>query len=302
MIYRLKSSLTRTDSLQGIALICTAACLFSVMDGMVKWLSTGYTPYQILFFRGLFGLIPAYYIIRRGGGMKSLKTKQPEIHFIRCFIAMVGSMGFCLGARTLPMANLYAIEFMSPLMMVLLCIFLLKEKVEIHRIIAALVGFLGILIVVRPGFDAFQIGSLYAIGGRMCFSVASILIKRLSTTDTKNAVAVYYLLMCIVFNAFILPFVWVTPTYFELCLLIGIGVIGGIAHICLTFAFYVAPVAVVAPFEYTALLWATLTGFIVWGEIPDKYVMIGSAIVSVAGLYVVHRERLAAKQLKNKTA
>jgi drug/metabolite transporter (DMT)-like permease len=300
--YRLAKASGRakhSSSLQGVALICLSTFLFALMDGIVKCLlNVGYTPYQILFFRGLFGLIPAYHVLRRSGGFSALKTKKPQVHFIRCFLAVLGSMGYYIAACTLPLANLYAIEFLSPLMMVFLSIYMLKEPFDMHRIAAATIGFFGALILIRPGYGAFQIAYLFAIGGRICFAFASVLIKQLSVTETKIAVAIYYLFMCIAFNGLIMPFVWITPTWTELLMLMALGIIGGVAHLCITFAFYVAPVAVVAPFEYTALLWATLTGYMIWGDLPDGFVWLGSAILIVSGLYIVHRERLSMKKKK----
>ncbi|HEX2592552.1 MAG TPA: DMT family transporter, partial [Rhizomicrobium sp.] len=206
------------------------------------------------------------------------------------------------GALTrLPMADVTAISFASPLITVALAALILKERVRIYRWSAVAVGFVGVIVMLIPQFDVNHyaalgadvaaFGAVLAVGSAISSAATVIQTRRLTQSETTPCIVFYFSLICTIAGALTLPFAWHTPTEVELAELIATGFLGGIAHIFLTESYRHASASVVAPFDYTSMLWALLIGWWVFGELPAALVYVGGVIVAGAGLFVIWRER-----------
>ncbi len=275
---------------RGIVLMLGAVACFVVMDALIKWLSATYPTMQVVFFRSLFALVPIILLVIQQGGVARLRTRRPWMHAMRCIIGLGSMVCFFHAFRSMPLADVIAIGFAAPLFVTALSVPLLKEKVGVRRWAAVIVGFVGVLIMVRPGADVLEVGAGIALLGTLFYALAMILMRDLGRTDTTSAITLYFTLSGTLVAGAVMPFVWVAPSGIDWLLLVLVGLIGGVAQLLMTQAFRLTPVAVVAPFDYTAMLWGTALGYMVWGEVPDTLVWVGAAIVAASGLYIVHRE------------
>lgn len=202
----------------------------------------------------------------------------------------------------LPLADATAISFASPLITVALAAVILKERVRIYRWSAVIVGFFGVIVMLIPHFDMSHyaaagvasvaaVGSLLALTSAICNAGTVIQTRRLTQSETTSSIVFYFSLICAIAGALTLPFDWHSPTLRELMALIALGLLGGLAHIFLTESYRYAAASVVAPFDYSSMLWALLLGYWLFGELPDRLVYLGAAIVTGAGLFVIWRER-----------
>ncbi len=274
----------------GIAYMVIAVALFTIMDALVKWLGPHYPTMQIVFFRSLFAFVPLGIFIARTGSLVSLATRQPFGHVLRSFIGLTALSCFFYAYAHMPLANVIAIAFAAPLFITALSVPLLGEAVGPRRWGAVAFGFVGVIIMVRPDSGVFDSVALVALFGTVCYALAMIFVRKLSRTETSAAIVFYYSLASTIVAGLFMPFQWVTPGLQDLGLLIAVGLVGGVAQIFMTNAFRNAPAAVIAPFDYTTMIWAVIVGFFIWGEIPGVNVWIGVAIVVVSGLYILQRE------------
>jgi drug/metabolite transporter (DMT)-like permease len=276
--------------LHGIYYMIAAVLLFSCMDALIKRASADYPTGQIVFFRNLFAFIPVFYFLRQAGGIAVLRTKRPRDHILRG-IAGVTAMGLVFTAfKLLPLAEAVALSLAGPIFLTALSVPMLGEKVGLRRWSAVIAGFIGVLVMTRPGAGVFDPTALFAVGGALFYALAMISIRWLSSTEPAASTVFYFTLFATAVGALSLPFQWQTPDVPGFLLLAGIGLIGGIAQMAMTQAFRLAPASIVAPFEYLALVFAVSLGYLFWSEVPDSYILAGSAIVVGSGLYILHRE------------
>lgn len=277
----------------GRAIFCmtVAVALFTIMDGFIKWLgNAGYPTMQLVFFRSLFAFIPLSFVLFRGPWRRQLVTRRPWAHLIRCAAGLTAMAGFFYSYGVMPLADAIAIGFAAPIFITALSVPLLGEKVGLRRWTACLVGFAGVLIIVRPGPGLLQSGALVALGATVCYAVAAISVRRLARTETNVAIVFYFTLSTTLASAAFLPWQWVTPDLTDLGLLILLGLLGGTAQLFMTEAFRQGEVGLIMPFEYTAMIWSVGMGYFIWQEIPGLPVWLGSALVIASGLYIVYRE------------
>ncbi len=269
--------------------------LFAGMDALVKWVAARHPVGQIIFFRNVFAFIPIMLFLPSAGGLVALRTRRPGAHFLRA-LAGIGAMVCVFGAFSLmPLADAVAILQAGPIFLTALSVPLLGERVGIRRWSAVAVGFAGVLVMTRPGAGVFDLAALLAVGGAMLYALAMISIRRLSATERPLTIVFYFTLCAAIAGSLSLPFQWVTPAPLDLAFLISIGLIGGFAQFAMTQAFRLAPVATIAPYEYAALVFAMMFGYLIWGDVPDAWLLIGAAIVVASGLYILHRETVLAR-------
>lgn len=283
---------------RGIALIVISTVLFATLWMLVKLLSERYSVYEITFFRNFFALIPAIAMVVHFGGFQLLRIHRPLGHVWR---SVVGLAGMCLGFLSyhmMPLADAVAISFMSPLVVTALSVPLLGEKVGIHRWSAVIVGFVGVLVIVQPGGGMFlATGSLVAVGAAASNALAIITVRQLNRIDHPVAIVFYFTLFTSLFTVVPLPFVWSTPIGLaDWGLLILTGLVGGTAQYFMTRAFSLAPAALVSPFNYASLLWSSMFGWLIWGDVPAAHVYAGAAIVVASGLFILYREQKKKKR------
>jgi drug/metabolite transporter (DMT)-like permease len=272
------------------------AFLFSAMDALVKLATVRHPTGQIIFFRNLFALVPLYFFIRQAGGLGILRTQRLGQHILRSLGGIASMFCLFLAYAYMPLADAMAIATAGPIFLTALSVPLLGEHVGWRRWAAVFAGFIGILIITRPGSGVFGVAALLPLAGAFFYALAMVQIRKLSTSEPPARIVFYFTIAAVVLGGASLPWQWVTPTPLSLVYLVGIGLVGGFAQMAMTHAFRLAPVAVVAPFDYTALVFATGFGYAIWGQIPDRFVWAGAAIVIASGLYILHRETVRRRQ------
>lgn len=290
---------TPVSPILGIGYKVVATGLFGVMSALVKYAGQDYPIGQVVFARNFFALLPVMLLIRWNGGFGVLKTSRPGAHLLRSlagFSAMVCSFG---ALSLLPLADATALAFLAPLITTGLAAVLLGEKVRIYRWSAVVVGFGGVLLMIQPQgsqggavvLGILPLGVMLALAGAVFSSFAQISIRRMVGTESSITIVFYFTLTCTVFSGLSLPFSFVMPTAIDAAALIATGLVGGLAQVILTTSYRYAPASTLAPFDYTALLWALVIGYVAFGEIPDPLVLAGSAVVIGSGLFIILRER-----------
>jgi drug/metabolite transporter (DMT)-like permease len=281
-----------------------SALLFAAMSALVRQLGDVAPVGQMMFFRSAFAILPVVVIYALRGELSSaVRTSRPLGQLGRGLLSVGGMFTNFSALTRLPLADATAISFASPLITVALAAVILKERVRIYRWSAVLVGFAGVIVMLIPHFDvghyavagaataAATVGSLFAMTSAFCNAGTVIQTRRLTQSETTSSIVFYFSLVCAIAGALTLPFAWYSPTGPELTKLIALGVLGGVAHIFLTESYRHATASVVAPFDYSAMLWALLLGYWVFGELPSALVYVGATIVAGAGLFVIWRER-----------
>lgn len=285
---------TRRIVARGIGLYSGAIVILVIMDAVIKWLSADYPTMQIVFFRAFFGLVPVLLWLTVSRRWAALRTKRPGAHIFRGLIGTAAAFCFFLAFRHMPLADAYAIAFTAPLFITALSVPILREAVGIHRWSAVAIGFAGVVIMLQPGVEGMagflSIGALAALAGAFFFALSMVLIRTFGRTETNAAMVFYAALVMVTVSACALPFGFVMPTAGDLALFIAVGLLGGTAVLGVTEAFKTAPAAILAPFEYTAMVWGVAVGFVVWGDLPNRWIIAGSVVVIGSGLYILHRE------------
>jgi drug/metabolite transporter (DMT)-like permease len=289
------SGKARGTVLRGILSMLLGGACFAVMDALVKGVAPRFPVLQIIFFRSLFAFLPILMQIRREGGRAALRTRHLGGHLRRSLCGFLSLSGFVYAFGNMPLADVIAIGFSAPIFITALSVPLLGESVGIRRWSAVLVGFVGVLIMVRPGTGLFQETALIALVSTLFYGLAMIFIRGLGRTEGTGAIAFYYSLTCTVLAGASLPFLWVTPSLGDLLLLVTIGLVGGCGQLFVTAAFRIGPVAVIAPFDYATMIYGAVLGFVFWGEVPDRLLIVGAVIVVASGLYILHRETRRAR-------
>jgi len=267
-----------------------AAFLWVLHDAISKWLLQDYSIYQVLLMRTVFSLLPILIVVRREGGYGRLRGSRIWVCLGRGCLAVACFVLFLAALPLMPLTDIFAIVMSAPLLIYALSALVLKESVGLRRWLAVLVGFGAVLVMVRPGGAASPIGALLVVGSVVTYSLAMILTRRLGSTESAGAMTFYSALVFLAVGLVAAPFTWIQPTPIGLLQMAATGLLAGSAQYCLTEAFRIAPPSVVAPFEYTSLIWAILFGFLVWGDVPTTLVLVGAAVVIISGIYVLHDE------------
>jgi S-adenosylmethionine uptake transporter len=273
----------------GILLFFLGMSLFTFNDALGKWLVADYTVGQILLIRSIAALLlMSPWVIRGFRGL--LSSDQPWLNLLRVILMVAEVAAFYLAVRGLPLADVMTFYMAAPLMVTALSVPLLGEKVGPRRWAAVLIGFVGVLIVLRPTGAALSPSALIALGGATLFSLIMIVTRRLRQTGGLGLIT-YQMLGTGLAGAATVPFAWVTPSGFDLALLLGLGAVAMGAHLCLNRALSLAPAAVVAPYQYSTIVIAAALGWAIWGDVPTPQIIIGNLVIIASGLFVFYRER-----------
>lgn len=276
--------------LAGIAIMLAGIAAFAVMDATIKWLTADYPVPQVVALRSWFGLPILIWLSMREGGLAGLRTRRPLVHLGRYLLVLLLSLGFFWALSMMKLVDAIAIAFAAPIIITALSAPLLREAVGLRRWLAVGVGFCGVLIMLRPGMGVFQWAALAALGSAAVYALLMVSTRAFKSTESTASLMLYPQIGISLTGMAMVYFFWVTPTPLDLALFAFAGFFGSIGVMCLTHAFRMAPAAVIAPFEYTALLWAVLLGYFVWGELPDGITLLGASIVMASGLYILYRE------------
>jgi drug/metabolite transporter (DMT)-like permease len=277
----------------GIALRVAAMATLACLSALVKWTGgKGVPVFEIIFFRNLFAFVPLGLYIWRTTGFEALKTRRPVGHLARATIGLAGMVCGFSAVQHLPLTEATALQFTSPLFMTALSALILSEPVGRHRWAAVAVGFVGVLIMARPlpgqmNVVGVTLGILSALGA----AGAMVAIRQIADTERGSTIVFYFTLGGVVLGLVGTSAVgWVMPDRQTLMLLVLAGLIGGVGQLLLTEALRNAPVGVVAPFDYTQLIWAGVLSLVVWGEPPHPLTLVGAVVVAASGVYILHRE------------
>jgi drug/metabolite transporter (DMT)-like permease len=287
---------------KGIVLKLISAVLFAVMSALIRYLGARYPIGEVVFYRSAFAVVPVMLVYAWRGELAAIvRTERPLGQAGRGAISIVGM--FCnFGALArLPLVESNAISFTSPLFSVALAALLLKERVRVYRWSAVVVGFVGVLVVLSPHLSGDELtiamasatsiaGVAYGMAGSLANAGTVIQTRRLTQSESTSSIVFYFSLSCALAGLVTWPFGWLTPTSGEFAVLVCIGLLGGAAHIFLTESYRYASASVVAPFDYTSMIWALVLGYAMFGETPTPMIVLGSAIIAAAGLFVIWRE------------
>lgn len=288
-------SLGSIDStLRGIYLVLAAVVLFASYNAIAKWLVSDYSPAQIIFFRGLFGLLPLAAFAYGAGGWPALRSQRPALQLVRAILALASNICFILAYRTMPLADAVAIGYAAPIIITALSVPLLAERVGLHRWSAVVVGFFGILVITQPGSGLFGHGALFAIMGTILYALSIIATRRLAGCDSTACTACFSTIFYVAACSLALPLVWVTPDWGDLGFFAALGLVAAFGMVLFVHAYRFAPASTLAPFDYAAIAFAALFGYLVWDEVPGLSTLAGVAIVCASGLYILRRESVTA--------
>jgi drug/metabolite transporter (DMT)-like permease len=276
--------------LTAIAFACAAFALFAVMSALAKHLGESFTTLQIVFFRSAFALIPLLLVLHHFTTRQILRVQRPGLLALRCLMGLCAMLFFFAAVTVLPLAEVVALAFSAPIFTTILGRVLLKEQVGPHRWGAVIVGLAGVIVMLRPGTDLFTPWSLLPLASAVFYSLGVILVRTLSRTESAPTMVLYFSLFAATLTGLGVPIDWHTPTWTEFGLLVAMGFTGGVMQLCTANSLRRAEVTVLAPFEYTSLLWSALLGYLLWDEFPGNHVWVGAALVGGAALYIVFRE------------
>jgi drug/metabolite transporter (DMT)-like permease len=294
---------------KAVSLKIASTMMFALMGAQGRYLGSTFPVGEIVFFRGLFALIPIVIFFGYRRQLRgALRTDRLSAHFVRGLFSVCGT--FCtFGALArLPIADVTAIAFIAPLITVIFAALFLREHVHAYRWSAVVVGFGGVILMLSPYLGnhaalttSMTVGLAFALTNAVSSGGATIQIRRLTATETSSAIVIFMTLIVMAASLLSAPFGWRIPaTWSELAILAGIGVAGGVGQMLFTDSYRYAPASFLAPFDYTSMLWAFLLGYWIFGEVPTSYVVGGAVIVAGAGILVILRERaLGLKRLRD---
>ena len=276
--------------LGGIALMLLGVFLMTGMDVAAKWLLDTYSLSQLVFLRCAVSMVVIGLFVLLRGDCRALHTRRPGWHLLRAVMMTLATFSFFYALHLMPLANVVIIAFAAPVIVTAFSGPLLGERVGIWRWSAVVVGFIGVIVVVRPAPGLVGSGALLAVFATFMWAGLSLTARKLSATEATAALSLYLFPLPMLIGAFSSIDSWVPPTGPAWLLFITCGTFGGLAFVAVNAAFRRAPATVIVPFEYTGLIWAILAGMLFWGDLPDASTLIGAAIIISSGLVILYRE------------
>ena len=284
----------------GILLKVISAFAFTLMAATIKYVSVRYPVGQLIFFRSFFAIIPLLIWMAFADTLiNAVRTSNLRGHILRSVIGTTGMFAGFMALSYLPLSDAVAIGYAAPLMVVVLAAVLLKEVVRAYRWSAVGIGFIGVLIMLTPHLgvadpamvsDGRITGAMLAIFGATCSAAATIQVRRLTMTERTGAIVFYFSLFAALIGLSSIVFGWRMPDLWDFGILVTIGILGGVGQILMTQSYRYGDASLIAPFEYTSMIWAVLLGWFVFGQLPEAAVLVGSMIVIAAGIFVIWRE------------
>jgi drug/metabolite transporter (DMT)-like permease len=301
---------TANSNVRGAASLVLAMLIFSLQDIAVKWIGGDYPVLEIVIFRSLIAL-PCTFIFLRYEGIRGLpRTRQHKLEYLRGFFLFLSFTTYMMAVAALPLADVAAIRNSAPLMITLLSVVWLGEKVEPRHWLALFVGFLGVLLIVKPGSANFNLGSIFALIATLFYALNVMLTRKLQSTDSSATMSYYSSFVYLVAAFILAPLVmgigeipnahpsiaflfrtWTIPTQLDLIIMAGLGLVWAAGMYFVARAYSLAPASVVAPFEYAPLLFNMIWGLLLWRELPKLSTLVGAFLTLSSGLYVLYLEQ-----------
>jgi len=287
----------KNSNLLGIIFMTLGMLFLSINDVIVKGLNAYFPVWEIVFFRALSGLIISLGLIIFFG-VNKLKTKKPIRHCIRAFSAVGCVVFYFFGLKYLLLSENVAIVHSAPILAAIIAVPVLGETLGIKRSIAIIIGFLGVLIIVKPGTDLFKIVSILPILSAIFMAIVYISTRSLMSTDSSVAIIFYYSLALLVTSIVFFPKDFLMPTWSQMIPLLSLGIMGSLGHYFISQAAKNADVVVISPFEYTSFLFVAGMGYYFYNEIPSNSIFLGGALIIISGLYIAYNEHSSDKHLR----
>jgi len=304
------------DSLfKSIGYLIGGVFVFSLQDIIIKWLSGNYPVHEIVLIRSLFAIVPILLIARLDGGLYLLRTRRLKTQIIRSALMFGSYICFYLSLAALPLAETVSLFFSGPIFITILSVFFLDEKIEFSSWVAVLVGFLGVVIMLKPGVHRVDPAALMAVLAALLYAIGSIITRKLGKTDSGISLAFYPTVMYIVFSAVLTILLgcravtdpvhpsaafllrdWQLPLQGDLVLLIAIGLIAATGFYFLSQAYRLGPPAAIAPFEYISVPLSVLWGYVFWKDVLGLQSIIGMILIVGSGLYIFGSKKLLANK------
>jgi drug/metabolite transporter (DMT)-like permease len=275
---------------RGIMFMIGATVMFAISNAISKWVVASYPVGEVMFARSLSSLIVCSAFMLPATGLAVFATKRVRDHLARGLSQAVSQTFTVIAFSLMPLAGAVAINFSAPLFSGLVSVIWLKERAGAARWSTLLVGFAGVLIVVQPGADSFQLGALFALANAVMYGSVTVAVRGMSKTESANTLLMWQMVTLAVFHAFLLVFGFRWPTPQDAALFGSMGVANAAAQYLWTKALHAAPATAVSPFYYFLLVWSLVLGFLVWGDIPTMSLLVGSGIVVASGLFLLLHE------------
>ncbi|MFZ9013601.1 MAG: DMT family transporter [Alphaproteobacteria bacterium] len=286
------------DASVGALLMIMSTICFVSMQSLIRQIGGELPPVEVAFFRNLFGFCAIAPIFFKYG-FSPLKTSRLRVHALRGALQGISMMAFFTGVTMVPFAEATSISFSAPLFATVLAVIVLREKIRIRRITALLLGFAGVIIVLRPGFMEVGLGQGLLLSSSLIWGAAIIVIKRLSVSESAATQTAYMGLFMTPITFLPALYVWQTPSFEQLAWMALIGVFGTVGHLCFAGAFRREESSALLPLDFLRLLWASVLGYFLFSETPDLWVWIGGGVIFTSATYIAFREAHLAKQKSN---
>ncbi|MDC1442157.1 DMT family transporter [Rhodospirillaceae bacterium] len=284
---------TPNSSLNGILCMMGGALALTINDGMAKYLTETYPVGQVMAIRGtsILVLLAVFILVSRNRITVKINSWRNNLYR---GLAMTGST-FCFitGLSLLPIADAIAIAFAAPLLTTILAVFFLKERVGWHRWVAIFFGFVGVIIIVQPTGDAFKLVALAPLGAAFFGAIRDVITRKITNSESSLTILITSMFLITLLGYATYPLGWSEIQIKHLWLFLGSSVLVGLAQYLMIEAFRLGEVGLISPFKYSSLIWAIIIGFVVWGDIPNYLVLIGSVVVVLSGIYLLRGERIA---------
>lgn len=286
-------SAARRQSMRAALAMLAAIAVFSLMDAGLKQLSLHYPPFQVAALRGASSLpFVLVWAMASTGLLPLLRVRWP-LHLLRGVLGVLMMAGFAYGLKRLPLTTAYSIVFVAPLLIAALSVPLLGERVGPRRWTAIAIGMLGVLVLLRPGGEGMvSAAALALLGAAAMYALAAITVRILSRTDSTQSMVFWLMAMMAAGGALLAAPGWVAVAPQHLWIIASVGAAGALGQYLITEAFRMGEASLVAPIEYTALVWGVLLDVTLWGVLPGAGTWIGAAIIIASGLYLIRRERI----------
>ena len=278
------------NNLRGLLWMLVCGLFMSAMHASIRHVSDGMHPFEIAFFRLVFGLLPLVpWFIKLGWA--PLKTKRPGMIIFRGVLNLVCMLAFFMALAITPLAEVTVLVFTAPIFATVLAVFVFGEKVGLRRWVAIGFGFLGAVVVLRPGFETIGLGPALALFAAIVWGVCLVIIKSLGRTESSLTITVYMSLVMAPLSLVPALFVWQWPTGEQFMWLVAIGIFGGIGQMAMAEALRTGETHVIMPMDFARLIWISVIAYAAFGEVPGAYTWLGGAIIFAATAFIAWRER-----------
>ena len=282
---------------KGLLLMGLGMFLFAAVDTIAKFLTSELHPFQIVWTRQLGLLVGAAFLLALHGPRLFLAA-HPKLQLTRGLVAALSAAAFIYAIRHVPLADAVAVSFVAPFLVTLMAALILREPVGWRRWVAVVLGFVGSMIILRPGMGAVHPAAMLVVVAAFFFACRQVISRVIAARDGTGTTILYTAVTAVLVLSMPLPWVWVTPGRSEVLLLVGLALLAGLAEVCVIRALELGLAVAVAPVHYTLIIWASLYGWLVFGQFPDAWTWAGTAIIVATGMYTLRREYLAGRRAR----